>query len=305
MQTDAGFCSAPSPSKAAEKTPSPEGRADGRLARLWRAISGNRIVAIAKREPLIPFLMAGALIFAGYYFSEQQRSNPIRYTAETEKQLIEEFEAVSGRKAEARDRERLRDDFIADELMFREAVDRGMYLTDPAARERMIDRMRYLVVGAPAEPTEQQLVDYYASHADIYQTEPGISFSQVFFASNPENGPALLARLNRGESIGGDDFWLGREFPNYGHSMIRGMFGQQFLKELEDSQTGQWLGPIRSSRGWHFIRKTGVSAPIRIPYADARMQVKQDYILDGTQAALDKEIAKLKEKYDVDVEVAD
>ncbi len=297
MQAEAGYCAATSPSAPLNRA----GGAKGGLMGIWSAISSNRVFAMVRREPLFLFLLVGAAIFLGYYIAESRRSDPIRYTPEIEKQLVEEFEAVSGRQATSEDRARMRDDYIGDELMFREAIARGMYLTDPATRERMVDRMHYLIAGAPVEPTEEQLIDFYASHSDMYRTEPGISFTQLFFANHPGNPADILARLNHGENVASDDFWLGRDFPNYGNSMIRGMFGQQFLKDLEDSQTGRWFGPIRSPRGWHFVRKTGVSAPQRISYADARSQVKQDYMLSGTRAALDKEIAKLKEKYDVEI----
>ncbi|GLS98948.1 hypothetical protein GCM10007897_03260 [Sphingobium jiangsuense] len=274
------------------------------LVRRFRPAGGGTIPASAGRlvrDPLFLFLIVGGAIFLAWHLTQRSRADPVTYTPAIEKQLVENFELVSGRKATPADREKLRDDYIGDELMFREALERGLHLSDAETRERLVDQLRYIVAGAPVEPTEEQMVDYYASHPDLYRTEPGISFSQVFFASRPADEAAILAALNRGEAVRGDDFWLGRDFPDYGHSMIRGMFGKPFLDRLEQGVAGVWQGPVQSSRGWHFVRKTGTKAPARIPYATARPQVRQDFMMSSTREALDREVAKLKEKYDVEI----
>ncbi len=297
MQADAGYCSASSPQKGSETdcTPNKDGLP------LWRRVIHNRLFSSLTREPLFLFLIAGGGIFFAYNSVQEKRSDPIVYDRSIEKQLVDDFEAVSGRPATPADKERLRNDYIGDELLFREALSRGMHLSDGEIRERLIDRLRYIYAGSPSEPTEEQLIDYYASHSDLYQTERGISFDQIFFANQPRDAAALLARLNTGEAVKGEDFWLGNTFPNYGDSMIRGMFGQPFLDKLESSPTGRWIGPIRSARGWHFLRKSGSSEPTRIPYASAREQVRQDLMLSTTSSTLDKEIGKLKGKYDVEI----
>lgn len=285
----------PTLSPAARRAPEAPRAADPAPGRRARALR-------LARDPLVVFLLAGVAIFAAYFAVDRlQRGDPIRYTPEIARQQVAEFEGASGRKATAADRARLRDDYIGDELLFREALARGMHLTDPEIRARMVDNLRYLVVGAPADPTEEQLIDFYAAHPDLYRSEPGISFAHVFFAQRPRDSAALLARLNAGETVAGEDFWMGRAFPDYGISMIRGMFGQPFLAGLERAPAGRWYGPVQSPRGWHFVRKTGRRAATRIPYATARAQVRQDYLAARGREALDKEIRTLKGKYDVDI----
>lgn len=252
------------------------------------------------RDPLTLFLLAGAAIFGAYYAS-QDRGDPIRYTPSIHKQLIEDYKTVTGKEPSEEDRTQMRDDFIGEELLFREALARGLHLNDGETRERMIDRLRYIVVGAPLEPTEEQLIDYYASHSDLYQTEPGYSFDQVFFNKRPENSAAILAKLTAGETVDGDDFWLGHTFPHYGDSMTRGMFGQPFLDGLAKGTDGEWMGPIESPRGWHFYRRTGMKKGARIPYETARGQVRQDVMTATTRAALDAEADRLKGKFDVEI----
>jgi hypothetical protein len=252
------------------------------------------------REPLVPFVLLGGAIFAAYALA--QGSPPdVRFTPETAAALATEHEALTGRAPTAAERARMRDQFITDELLFREAIDRGLHLTDGPTKARMIERMRYTVTGMPPEPSEEELINHYSENIARYQAEPKITFEQRFFARRPDNPSVTLDQLNRGERVAGDDFWLGRSFPDYGHSMIRGIFGQPMVTALLEAPKGQWIGPLESARGFHFLRKDATAPARQLPYAAIREQVKQDYLTAYTQAAIDREVVRLKAKYDVEI----
>ena len=251
------------------------------------------------REPFVLFLLAGAAIFIANAVVAAIGKTEVVYSPAIEAQLVEDFEIVTGRKADADDREILRNNYIADALLFREAIDRGMHLTDPKTRTELTNKMRYLIVGAPSDPSEEDMIDYYASNLDRYRSEQGATFSQVYFVDKPANSDAVLADLNAGKTVAGDDFWLGRDFPEYDNSVIRGIFGQPFLDGLHAARIGTWYGPVSSERGWHFVRKDAEVEPRLIPYQEIREQVRRDIVADEAQSAIDAEVAKLREKYRV------
>lgn len=253
-------------------------------------------------DPLSIFLIAGALVFAAYAIVDAGRSDPVRYTPAIEAALVDDFEALAGRPATDEDRARLQRDYITDELMFREAIERGLYLTDGQVKSRMIDKVRYLIAGAPNEPDEEAMVDFYAENLDLYRSEPTTSFEQVYFSQRPENGAQLLAALKAGEEVAGEDLWTGPAYPNYGDSMVRGIFGQPFLGRLQELPTNEWAGPVKSLRGWHFVRKTGEGEPELMPYAQVRSQVRQDLMMAETRAAIGSAVGELEEKFDVEVD---
>lgn len=272
------------------------------------SISGNNrarsqqfaaFAGAALRDPLMPFLAAGALLFAGYFAIESGRQDPIRFSPEAEAAMVDDFETLTGRKATAEDRARMKTDYITRELLFRDAIDRNLHLTSPEAREMLVEKERYLIAGAPGEPTEQEMVDFYSEHLDRYQGDPKTTFTQVFLSEKPANPSAVLGALEAGDPVKSDDFWLGRNFPQYGDSMVRGIFGQDFVDRMKSAPEGRWTGPVQSSRGWHFVRVTARQPSQRIPYATIRDQVRQDVMNDQTSAAIDKAVVQLKEKYDV------
>lgn len=263
----------------------------------WR-LPRLRSPARLLRDPLFAFLIAGIAMFLAYAAIEARRTPPVAYTPEIERALVEEFETLAGRPARPADRARLRRDWLTEELLFREAIDRNLHLTDADTRKRLIDKVRYLIAGAPAEPDEAALVDYYSSNLVRYRGEPRTSFEQVFRAERPADAAALVQRLNVGGTIAGDDFWLGRDFPGYGDSMVRGIFGQRFLDALRAAPTGRWMGPLPSPRGWHFVRKREALPAALIPYDQIRDQVRQDLMMAETARSIDAALGRLRKKYD-------
>ncbi|MBV2150743.1 peptidyl-prolyl cis-trans isomerase [Sphingobium sp. AS12] len=260
-----------------------------------RVMAGKAI-----RDPLVAFMAVGVALFGGYHIIEREQKPPVIFTPQVEQAMVGEYETLVGRPATAADKARIKRDYLAEELLFREAIDRNMHLTDGETRKRLVDKVRYLIAGAPPEPTDEQLVNHYSDNLAQYRAEPRTSFTQIYRAQKPADAALLLAQLNAGETIAGDDFWLGRAFPLYGDSMVRGIFGQPFVATLKTAPEGRWFGPVRSPRGWHFVRKSESIASAMIPFPAIRDQVRQDYMIAHSNAAIDKALAGLKEKYDVE-----
>lgn len=256
---------------------------------------------LAARDPFLVFLAVSAVIFALYWVLSA-RHDTIDVPLSVQKSLSDDYELMTGKKPDQQARDKLIHDYVANELLFREAVERGMHMTDKTTKQRLIDRVRFMIAGAPPEPSEDQLMSYYAAHRDLYRAEARMSVDHVYFEKEPADAAALLARLNAGGVVKGDDFWMGHDLPDYGESMLRGMFGQPFLDRLHKLPLGQWTGPMKSTRGWHFVRVRDCGPAAMLPYTDVRDQVKQDYQAEQTGTAVEKEVQRLERGYRVRVE---
>ncbi|PCD02100.1 hypothetical protein COC42_11510 [Sphingomonas spermidinifaciens] len=259
------------------------------------------LTRMTPRDPFAVFLIVAAAIFALYWATSGHRET-IEVSASVQKSLSDDYAMMTGKAPDPAARARLIHDYVANELLFREAVARGMHMTDKATKQRLIDRVRFMIAGAPPEPSEDVLIGYYAAHPELYRAEPRLSVEHVFFEKPPADAPAILARLRAGEKVRGDDFWMGHDLADYGVSMLRGMFGPTFLAAIERAPAGEWVGPLRSTRGWHFARVKGRGAARTLPYPEARDQVRQDYIAQATGTAVEKEVDRLKAGVDVHVE---
>lgn len=253
------------------------------------------------REPLVVFAALGAGCFAAYHLASADE-RVIEVSKAAQDSLAEDYRMLAGRVADTAERKRLVEDYVANEVLFREAVARGMHLTDKETKERLTDKMRFLIVGTPGDPSEEQLIDFYAENLELYRSEPKLSFDHVFFQAAPDGAPRLLKVLNDGGSVVGDEFWMGRHMVSYGQSMLRGMFGQEFLDALGKAPQGAWIGPVASIRGVHFVRVNGREEPQLMDYAQVRDQVLQDWNTRQVETALAAEMKTLKRKYEIHVE---
>jgi peptidyl-prolyl cis-trans isomerase C len=253
-------------------------------------------------EPLFAFALGGAVLFAAYALSAPLRAPPLVVDAATRAALVAEFEALAGRPALAVDIERLLQRHIADELLFRDALDRGVHLDDAEVRKVLVAAMRREAAGLLPDPTDEQLVDHYARHAGDYVGEDSVDFTQVYFAQAPADPSGLLERLRRGETIAGEAFVHGSDFPDYGRSMLRGLFGVAFVEALWRLPVGDWSGPIASSRGWHFVRLDARREGRRLPFATVRGQVEQDFLSAQIEAAVARRVAYLRQRHEVRID---
>lgn len=213
-----------------------------------------------------------------------------------------DFEAIAGRKADADDVARIERDYIADELLFRDAIDSGLHLTDSAVRGRLVEEMRFRVTGMLPDPTPEQLVNHYSENLGRYRSEPAASFEQVYFRELTGEPAAILARLRAGTPVAGEPFAQGTRFPRYGQSMLRGLFGQPFVDALWVAPTGQWTGPVRTQHGWHYLHVTERLPPALLPFEAVRAQVENDFLAALIEDAVDRRVAELARRYGVDVD---
>lgn len=255
------------------------------------------------RDPLFAFVIAGGALFVGYDQLGTPSDTLVRLGSETRSRLIADFELRAGRQASSDDIARLERDWINEELLFREALEAGMHLGDSVVRARLVEEMRYRITGLLPDPDEEQLVNHYAEQRESYLSEPAISFEHVYF-ERLESGQAvaLLDQLLSGEQVQGDTFWQGKDFPRYGESMIRGLFGQAFVEALKEAPTGVWTGPLTSARGVHFVLRSESHDARLLPFEDVRQQVENDFLVAAIQRAVDARIEQLRARTEVIVE---
>ncbi|MFK7830694.1 MAG: peptidyl-prolyl cis-trans isomerase [Congregibacter sp.] len=229
------------------------------------------------RAPFLQFFSAGALLFAGFAMLETDDRETIVLSDAGLAMLVGEFEMLTGSTPTESDRQRLVDQFYERELLYREGLRTEIFRDDGELRELIIERMQQRASGELPSPDGRQLVNYYADNLDRYYREAEISFEQLVYQTKPANADALLAQLRAGLASDGAVPRQTKQFPNYGESMLRGLFGQALLEVLQDLPLDQWQGPFQSVLGWHYFRVAGRRERTLLPYERAREQVAADY----------------------------
>ena len=275
------------------------------------------------REPLVYFLLAAAGLYAlnAYWQGDGDARRIVvdrpallrflQYRAQTfEPATFEErFDALS-----VADRQKLIDEYVREEALYREATALGLQRDDDVMRQRLVQKMGFLLESPPATtPTEAQLQEYFTVHQQEYAAAPSITFAHVFVdgAQGDERAHqtalALLKRLNSSGAQFNDAPRYSDRFPyflNYVErtpDFIESNFGSHFRQELEalSPDAGRWQGPLQSEHGWHLVLVTahkagGVPGP-----ADVRAQVLDDYQREQAESAKRRAEKELLARYRV------
>lgn len=285
------------------------------------------------RDPLIHFLLAGAVLFAlnGWLNPPDSRSEDVRTIVVDEAALInfmqyrsQAFEpgyfVAAYERMSPEERQQLVDTYVREEAMAREARALGLDGADYVIRQRLIQKMLFLVDGVAGDvpqPSEEELEAYFKANAETYSDPEQATFTHVFVddeKSHPGGGRAeaerLKARLNARRAQFNDAPQYGDRFPylqNYvGRSaeFIANQLGQEFAQELQKLQpSSQWQGPVRSQFGWHVVLLTKRDKG-GLPKLDSvRAQVLSDYMNEKAAEARNASIDDLLKEYDVRIEL--
>jgi peptidyl-prolyl cis-trans isomerase C len=273
----------------------------------------TRFLHAALREPLVHFVVIGAVLFAVTALREQESAAAeIRIRAGEVVQLAAFWETQAQRKPTDEELRALIEERIDEEVLAREAVRLGLDRDDVIVRRRLAQKMAFVsddlaVVG---EPTQAQLREYFDAHRESYATPDLYALRHVYF--NPDrHGMALdsdaqraLQRLSRGANPDevGDPFMLPRELADVSREDIVRDFGSAFAAAVTGSKPGAWAGPVRSPFGVHLVKLESHTARAAARFEDVRASVRESYLAQRQRAANTALRAKLRQQYRIVVE---
>jgi hypothetical protein len=272
------------------------------------------------REPLLQFLVAGGVLFSGYAWLNQGAADatvgdqsPVRIGSGELRWLRETFSSQSLRAPTSVEMDGLVETLVAEELLAREARVMGLDRGDTIVRRRLAQKLEFFVADTTriAEPGDPELRAFYEVHRDLYQSEPKLSFEQVYFSAHQRLQPvsdavAALTMVSSGRgdagSLDGDPLPLERVFTEVDQRSLSGLFGADFASAVFTLPTAAWEGPVKSAFGFHLVRVTSRTAAARRPFEEVRTSVLEDWRrTTGAQTKL-AYLAKLRDKYGVVIE---
>ena len=263
------------------------------------------------REPLLHFIAAGFVLFV---VSEMRLSSEevsrIVITPQREARLANRFAMQFGAPPDPATLAQLVDRDVEEEMLFRRGVALGLDRDDEIVRRRIVQKMEFLLndVNAPAEPSEAELLAFFDSHAERYATPDRATFSHVFFSA--ENGESAararavdaLNRIVQGASVAtlGDSFPDLYHFSAYEAGQVERLFGQnEFASAVFAAPAARWMGPYRSSYGWHLLYVETRRPAAQPVLAEVRDRVRTDFLLDAQARTNDDAFSRLASEYTV------
>ncbi len=270
------------------------------------------------REPLVHFLLIGAVLFGVYSFTQAGRpasasSKEIQLTVDELSQLALLFQSQWRREPTPEEFSRLVENKVQNEVLYREALAMGLDREDEIVKRRMAQKMRFLAedVAAAREPTTAELRTWYEKNSASFAQPPRLSFRHLYFSPD-RRGPrarddaakALAALAGQPEdakaaSSLADPFMFQEYYRDRAPEYLAKEFGPQFALAVAKLEAGSWQGPIESGFGWHLLFVDTV-IPGRVPaFEEIEPDVKPAWLAEQKAKAWEKAYQEIRAEYRV------
>jgi hypothetical protein len=279
----------------------------------------NRILAAA-REPLVHFLLIGALIYGVYGLTrpevDEDPENRITVTAGEIEWLTGSWEKRWNRAPTPQERAGLIDQFVRETVFYREALAMGLDRDDTIIRRRLAQKLEFLSedLVETVAPTEEQLKDYFSESGEKYELPALLTMTHVFVDPDKREDQTLADAERIGEELRalepptegaedlGDPFMLQHYYPERSEVEIAKLFGAEFARSVFELAPDRWHGPVLSGYGVHWVfveQRLPAEAP---EFAAVRDRVEQDWRDERREKFNDEFYAQLRARYEVVIE---
>lgn len=274
------------------------------------------------KEPLVHFFLIGAALFLIWESKSDPAtapgglssgSNPqVTVTQDDILRMNTLFTKTWQRPPTETEKKGLLEDFIRNEIFYREALAIGLDRDDEVLKRRLRQKMEFIYeeITALAEPTDAELRSMMVTDRKKYLLDPQIAFRQVYINATRRGADAasdareILAELMEGADPHtlGDPTLLETELDLSPLEIIQRRFGSEFGQQLLDLAPGEWTGPIRSAYGLHLVF-VNQHVDQRLPHLEqVRDILRRDWITRKQKTMKDAAYTKLRERYTITVE---
>ncbi len=276
----------------------------------------KRLIRIL-REPLLHFLVLGALLFGLYSWVGSPMISTTTKHIEVSAPVIESLQATWqlqwGSQPTEQQLEKLVDKYIHDEVLYQEALALGLDDKDIIVRRRLIQKMQFLVenVAGIQEPSDEELQSYLDAHADRYTIPGRFSFQQVYFSQELHNDRTdvdaenLLTQLQTDPNPiqpKGDRSMLPKTYTLTSARTLNSTFGGTLATEIAGVTEKGWQGPFHSAYGSHLVNVTEIEPGHPATLAEVRKKVRLDYLRQQKQKLNQQFYEKLRDRYTVSID---
>jgi hypothetical protein len=259
------------------------------------------------REPLLHFVVLGAVLFAADDFLASRADDPhtIVVDAAVDAEAIAVFEKARGRAPNEEELYALRRVWLDNEVLYREGLALGLEKGDNAIRERVIFKALSVVdAGLKLPPYDDAVLrEWFERNRAKYDEPARYDFQEAVPVAGGRSESQLISfahDLNAGapREEASLRVFTGRPQENLAQS-----YGAGFVDALKGAPIGEWR-VFATLDGPRVMRLESIAAPKRADYETLRGVVQHDWA-DATMAEQRSGVVRaLAQKYTIKTEQA-
>jgi hypothetical protein len=265
-------------------------------------------------EPMLHFLLIGIALFGVYRWVSPGDSGGRRIviTQGVVNDLLTQHVAARGREPSATELNHLVESYVRDEILYREGIRLGLERDDIVVKRRVRQKIEMIAEedASTRTPTDADLMAYLTAKQARFIQPAILTFDQVFIGES-RSGPGVVhvvAVTREALRKGADPEGLGKptllphRMTRTPADLVARDFGASFAAALEKVPVGEWVGPIDSSFGAHYVRVSDRTSSVAPQLAAVRDHVVREWENERRQRARTDAYTKMRGEYQVSIE---
>lgn len=265
------------------------------------------------KEPLVHFMLLGALIFGYYSLTNVAEASDTAIVIDDAEYnyLLSLWKNQWQREPNEDDIKAFLDQYLRREVFYKEALALNLDHNDIIVKRRLAQKMEAVANDLNAmikTPSDDVLRAFYDSNQELFKLPKNCTFQQVLFLKDEQN---LLDQiesskrsLNREEAIPKSrerKLSLPNQLENLSLTEINKAFGGDFADALDSLPINQWVGPVASGFGQHLVfisKKENVRTAV---FEDIKAYVLKEYEFQTELETQEEVYQELLDKYGVKI----
>ena len=263
---------------------------------------------------MLHFLVIGVALFTAYRWVSPGDSGGRRIgiTQGVVDDLVTQHVAARGRAPSATELHHLIESYVRDEILYREGVRLGLERDDIVVKRRVRQKIEVIAEedASTRTPTDADLSAYLVANQARFVQPAILTFEQVFLGPSSAGAGVVHAVAVTRQALrnGADPAELGSStllpprMTQTPADLVARDFGDPFAAALENVPVGEWVGPIDSSFGAHYVRVSDRTPAVAPQLAAVRDHVVREWENERRQRARNDAYAKMRGGYEVSIE---
>jgi hypothetical protein len=197
-----------------------------------------------------------------------------------------------------------------DDELVKQALEMRLHLGDEVIKRRLVQVMEHLMLASnpPPAPTEVEIAAEFAQRREELRRPPRYSIEHIFFNREREDQvDSVIARIRTAQLTPqqardlSSPFLPGYVFTQQSPDQLARHFGVEFVENLQNAkpQTGQWVGPLRSTYGLHYVWVEAMEPSRDAALEEVRTELLRDLESRARDSALGESLNSLRQRYEV------
>ena len=268
------------------------------------------------REPLVHFLLLGLALFLihGLVSSKENEGETIIIDDYDVNNIIASWEMQWKRLPTDDELKNLIQQNIKQEIFYQEALKMNLDHNDEIIKRRLSQKMQFLSsdIASMNEPNEEEINSFYKDNLANYMSPNEYEMYQLIYSPDYHTNPKLKAEQNLTEISGtnpemaknsGDKMPFPFYFESVNDHELNRQLGSNFTQSLENLETDQWTGPIKSGFGYHLVYLVERKETSPIPLQEVKNEVIRDFEYENQRKMDEMIFDEFRKNYSIEFDL--